>query len=1034
MKQLTLKTNDNSRLKDFVRSLRDTDDYKNASSKFIYVCEPVPDETVIKEHIRILSAELPDNTIVGISSCASADKSRDDGSETLFSFLTFESSDVHIFTYSCKCTTLMETGKMLRRELRYMDDIALCLIFSAGVVVEMDDFLNSIDREDFPLIGIEAGTSPDFSGGHSNVCADKPLIFSDRVCDHGIIAVVLRGKGLKLNYTYDIGWHPIGKELTATDTDGSYCISKIDGEDAISVYRKYLGVVPDRYFVQNVREFPIVTTRGNIKIVRCPVGYDHNGRLYFVSQVEQGHKMHLSYANPRRLVSDTRRYARSMSGFKPQGLFLIICETRDKFLGDLSHEDIKSWSRANKELVWTRGFAGIMKKGNNGGVVNSALIAVGLREGSSSGSVSAENTAEASGGEEQRTGAIPLNERLAMFLEETTRELEEAATAARGANEAKSTFLSNMSHEIRTPINAVLGMNEMIIRESRDPHVVHYAEKAYSASMNLLNIINDILDFSKIEAGKMEILPVEYEMISVISDLIVMIKKRAEDKKLEFKTEIDPTLPSVLTGDEVRVRQVITNLLTNAVKYTEKGCVTLKIQGHKTGSNTISLKVEVKDTGIGIKAEDMDKLFSAFDRIESKRNRHIEGTGLGMSITQSLLEMMDSRLEVESVYGEGSVFSFELEQEIVDPSEIGDIEKALSSLAGSSKKYREKLNAPSAKILVVDDTPMNLTVIRGLLKTTMIQVDTAESGAEALSKFAHKDYDMVFLDHRMSDMDGVETLNEMKKRFAAKAARTPVVCLTANAISGAREQYIKAGFTDYLTKPVISDLLENMLIKYLPKNKVYLTGPSETAPKQEKAELPQWLKTVAGLDTAKGLGYCGTVKAYLEALNIFHSSIESKALEVENSYNRSDWGNYTIKVHALKSMARSVGATELFKLAEALEQAGDNGDMEKIHRDTSGFLKLYRSFGKSLSPIDGDEKQAPEDTLPLIKDAQIKDAYNTIREIASSFDFDTLTMIMDSLKGYRFPDSEKERYEALKAAAAIPDWDKLAGILDSDTL
>ncbi|MBO6137858.1 MAG: response regulator [Lachnospiraceae bacterium] len=513
-----------------------------------------------------------------------------------------------------------------------------------------------------------------------------------------------------------------------------------------------------------------------------------------------------------------------------------------------------------------------------------------------------------------------------------------------------------------------------------------------------------------------------------------MIKKRAEDKKLEFKTEIDPTLPSVLFGDEIRVRQIITNLLTNAVKYTEKGSFTLKIEGHKKDSNTITLKVAVKDSGIGIKEEDMTKLFSAFDRIESSRNRHIEGTGLGMSITQSLLEMMDSRLEVESVYGEGSVFSFELEQRIINPDEIGDIEKALSSLSDKNVKYREKLNAPSAKILVVDDTPMNLTVIRGLLKTTMIQVDTAESGAEALVKFSTKDYDMVFLDHRMSDMDGIETLNEMKRRFAAKAAKTPVICLTANAISGAREQYIKAGFTDYLTKPVISDLLENMLIKYLPKNKVYLTGDTGEKKNKTNAELPAWLKSVSGLDTKKGLQYCGTVNGYLEALKIFHSSIEAKASDVEQAYNRSDWNNYTIKVHALKSMARSVGATELFELSEALEHAGDNGDMEKIHRDTKGFLKMYRSFGKALNPIDGDEKPDKDPALPLIKDSQIKDAYNTIREISSSFDFDTLTMIMDSLKGYRFPDSERERYEALKVAAAIPDWDKLAGILDPDTL
>ena len=984
---------------------------------------------MIKEHIRILSAELPDNRIIGLTTDTNTHKKRDEEEKAIFSFITLESSNVEIYTYNCKNISTQEAGKQFRREIRYKDDICLCLIFSAGVVVELDDFLNTIERDDFPLIGVEAGTSPDFSGTHSSV-SEKPLVFSNKISDRGIAAVVFRGRSLKLNYIYDIGWHPIGKEMTATETDGSYCVSRIDDESAISMYKKYLGVNPDRYFVENVREFPIITNRGDLNVVRCPVGYDHNGKLYFVSQVRQGHKMRLSYANPRRLISDTRRYSKEMQKFNPQALFLIICETRDLFLGDLSREDIKSYSHVSKELVWTRGFAGIMKKGNNGGVVNSALIAVGLREGTVSESETQEDLSALPLEDDNRKGAIPLNERLAMFLEETTRELEEAAIAANGANEAKSSFLSNMSHEIRTPINAVLGMNEMIIRESKDPHVVPYAQNARTASMNLLNIINDILDFSKIEAGKMEIVPVEYETISIINDLIGMIKKRAEDKKLEFKIDIDPSIPSVLFGDEVRVRQIITNLLTNAVKYTEKGSFTLKMSCEKKNEENIILHVAVKDTGIGIKEKDLDKLFSAFDRIESARNRHIEGTGLGMSITRSLLNMMDSSLHVESVYGEGSVFSFDLVQKIINGEEIGDVEKALSSLSDKGAKYHEKLNAPSAKILVVDDTPMNLTVIRGLLKTTMIQVDTAESGAQALTMFARKDYDMVFLDHRMSDMDGIETLNEMKNRFAAKVAKTPVICLTANAVSGAREQYIKAGFTDYLTKPVISDLLENMLIKYLPENKVYLTGEAANAKDEENSDMPEWVTKVSGLNAAKGLQYCGTVKAYLEALKIFHSSIADKASAVENAYKNHDWVNYTIKVHALKSMARSVGATELFERAQALEQAGDNGDMEKIHRDTKGFLKLYRSFADSLKMIDGDEPKSSESELPLIKDAQIKDAYNTIKEISSSFDFDTLTMIMDSLALYRFPDSEKSRYEALKKAAAIPDWEKINEVIE----
>ncbi|MBO4903074.1 MAG: response regulator [Lachnospiraceae bacterium] len=405
-----------------------------------------------------------------------------------------------------------------------------------------------------------------------------------------------------------------------------------------------------------------------------------------------------------------------------------------------------------------------------------------------------------------------------------TNKAAEETIRAIAVSEAKSAFLSSMSHEIRTPLNSILGMNEMVLRECDDPKIVGYSENIRSAGDTLLGLINDILDFSKIEAGKIEIIPVDYDLSSVIHDLINFIHLRTNAKGLELKLDIDGSIPKMLNGDEIRIKQVLINILTNAAKYTEKGSVTFKLScknTDKAGSRVV-IRVSVTDTGIGIKPEDMDKLFAKFERIDEKRNRNIEGTGLGMSITRNLLEMMGSKLEVESVHGQGSTFSFDLEQKVVAWNPIGDYEQSYRDLQKDKEKYKEKLHAPDAKVLVVDDNKVNLTVFRSLVKKTQIQTDTAESGDECLQKTAVTTYDLIFLDHMMPEKNGIETLQELRSQTSNPNQNTPVVCLTADAISGAREQYLSAGFTDYLTKPFYPDQLEDMLIELLPKEKYTL--------------------------------------------------------------------------------------------------------------------------------------------------------------------------------------------------------------------
>lgn len=396
------------------------------------------------------------------------------------------------------------------------------------------------------------------------------------------------------------------------------------------------------------------------------------------------------------------------------------------------------------------------------------------------------------------------------------------------ANKAKSSFLADMSHEIRTPINAILGMNEMILRESDNSDISEYAKNIDISGRNLLQLINSILDFSKIEDGKMEIVPVRYSLGSLITYIDNSVSERAKNKGLECIFAVDESLPSELYGDDARINQVIINLMTNAVKYTEKGSVRLTVSGRERSDGRIKLYVEVKDTGIGIRESDMDKLFKSFERLDVVRNRNIEGTGLGMTITTRLLDLMGSELKVESTYGEGSVFSFELWQGIENEDPIGDFR--LSSMGATGIKDRgEYLYAPDARILVTDDTKMNIVVVRSLLKRTGIRMDFAYNGEEAIKLSEENRYDVILMDQRMPGMDGAEAMKRIRAQENGKNAGTPVICLTADAIRGAKDRYLAEGFDDYLSKPVKGRVLEQMLAAYLPPEKVEMRSSEEAA-------------------------------------------------------------------------------------------------------------------------------------------------------------------------------------------------------------
>ena len=393
-------------------------------------------------------------------------------------------------------------------------------------------------------------------------------------------------------------------------------------------------------------------------------------------------------------------------------------------------------------------------------------------------------------------------------------------------NKAKSVFISNMSHEIRTPINAVLGMDEMILRETTDEKIREHAYDIKNAGKMLLSIINDILDFSKIEAGKMEIIPDDFRLGYMLDDINRLIDIKAKEKDLDFIVDVSPQLPSVVHGDELRIKQVIINILTNAIKYTQRGNVTFSVHADQSTDQMAELHVTVRDTGIGMKQEDMDKLFSDFQRLDEKRNRGIEGTGLGMSIVVRLLEQMDSKLQVESVYGEGSEFSFMLTLPVVDAAPIGDIavlhEQRMKEELSVRKSY-----AKGAKILAVDDNQVNLAVLEGLLKDFDVELDCALNGKRALKMIGAKHYDLVLLDHLMPEMDGMETLGHIRD-MGGSYATLPVIALTANVSGDSRRRYMQAGFSDFLEKPISVSELERVLETYLPNEQ----QPEKSAAKQ----------------------------------------------------------------------------------------------------------------------------------------------------------------------------------------------------------
>lgn len=721
-----------------------------------------------------------------------------------------------------------------------------------------------------------------------------------------------------------------------------------------------------------------------------------------------------------------------------------------------------------------------------------------------------------------------------------------ANTELERAAKMQGDFLANMSHEIRTPMNAVIGFAEMALREEMSESARDYITQIKSSGNSLLTIINDILDYSKIESGKMELVPVEYEPLQLIEDVADIIMTRLIDKDVELLIDVNPDIPTKLFGDTIRIRQILINICNNATKFTEKGYVRLCANYDWVDEENITIRFAVEDTGIGIKPNDLDKIFNSFQQVDSRRNRNVEGTGLGLSICRSLLNMMDGELHVESEYGKGSTFSFTINQPVVDKTPSIKVDKADKIMLGGAfhnvdverdfvndarklgiaatifenhsdreknlvdwldsvpedyerylfldytyfdpemyqkmtgeirvspvivvdtfadvreldkfpeLKYIRKpisvlnlgnllnnkvithteysanssgdiydFTAEEVKVLVVDDNIVNLTVAQGLLEPIKADVDLASSGKQAIEMAGKKQYDIIFMDHMMPELDGVDTTRIMR-RTMPQYEKTPIIALSANAVGEARELFKTEGMDDFVAKPIEVRVLVDIFRRYAPPEKIHKNNKvmDSTSGSSDNGAL-----VIADLDTEKAIEMLGTKSLYMNILKSYYDAIPTKSEAIRQYYQDKNWPQYAIEVHALKSASRQIGAMELGELAYKLELAGKSEDVPVILEHTDELLDKYVSYSEKLAYLftknSTDDADKPEATID-----KLKSLFGRMRVAVDDLDMDEMETVVEEMDKFKYNDLWKSKFIALKEAVTSMDVDECINILN----
>ena len=600
------------------------------------------------------------------------------------------------------------------------------------------------------------------------------------------------------------------------------------------------------------------------------------------------------------------------------------------------------------------------------------------------------------------------------------------------ANRAKTNFVSNMSHEIRTPMNSIVGITEILLRSQHSPKEQEYLLNIQSSGRVLLTIINDVLDCSKMEAGKMQLFDEPYDTCSLFHDLRISMENRIGHSGLELIYDIDQDIPCKLKGDMGRIRQVIINLVNNAIKYTEKGSVRFSVHVRQKNTDKVMLYYEVADTGIGIRKEDQKILFDAFQRVEMDRNRYVEGTGLGLTISQNLVNMMGGVIEVESEYGKGSRFFFTIEQTIIDPTPVSAVNYNGQKDNVTEKEAECLFIAPEAHILLVDDNELNLVVAKELLKPLRMQIDTAENGLQAVKMVRDSQYDLVLMDHMMPVMDGIEAAKAIRALPEDKYQKLPIIALTANAMVDARKEFLNAGMNGFVAKPIDFARICNQLKLWLPKDLVR-DVPKEEAKKlladdlsdrEIQPEDPQM-----GFSFEEGVNHCGSKAALMKTIRIFYRTIDSKADKIEQCLKEGLISDYVVEVHALKSSALLIGAVPLSEAAKELEGYGKQGKTELLEEKTPDLLAMYRDFKDILKPYADKEEAARQEA----SNGEWCQALQQIHQCIEQFDLDGVDRIMEKLEEYQIPECIRESMDQLRVYVADVSMEEIMELTDTMT-
>lgn len=600
------------------------------------------------------------------------------------------------------------------------------------------------------------------------------------------------------------------------------------------------------------------------------------------------------------------------------------------------------------------------------------------------------------------------------------------------ANRAKTNFVSNMSHEIRTPMNSIVGITEILLRSRHSPKEQEYLLNIQSSGRVLLTIINDVLDCSKMEAGKMQLFDEPYDTCSLFHDLRISMENRIGHSGLELIYDIDQDIPCKLKGDMGRIRQVIINLVNNAIKYTEKGSVRFSVHVRQKNTDKVMLYYEVADIGIGIRKEDQKILFDAFQRVEMDRNRYVEGTGLGLTISQNLVNMMGGVIEVESEYGKGSRFFFTIEQTIIDPTPVSAVNYNGQKDNVTEKEAECLFIAPEAHILLVDDNELNLVVAKELLKPLRMQIDTAENGLQAVKMVRGSQYDLVLMDHMMPVMDGIEAAKAIRALPEDKYQKLPIIALTANAMVDARKEFLNAGMNGFVAKPIDFARICNQLKLWLPKDLVR-DVPKEEAKKlladdlsdrEIQPEDPQM-----GFSFEEGVKHCGSKAALMKTIRIFYRTIDSKADKIEQCLKEGLISDYVIEIHALKSSALLIGAVPLSEAAKELEDYGKQGKTEVLEEKTPDVLTLYRDLKNILRPY----AEKEEDAKKEFSDGEWITALQQIHQCIEQFDLDGVDQIMEQLEEYQVPECIRESMDQLRVYVADVSLEEIMELTDTMT-